>query len=77
MFKNRKILLSISLASMLPIASSIALLSVSCDKTTKQIKRTKNEISSLIKNNVKRVVANDKTLDKSTRDKLLMMLLMS
>lgn len=56
---------------MLPLASGIALLSASCDNSTKQIKKTKSEISNLIKNNVKSVVANDKTLDKSTRDKLL------
>lgn len=70
MFKNRKILLSISLASMLPIASSIALLSASCDKTTKQIKKAKTELSSVIKNNVKSVVDNDKTLDKNAKEKL-------
>ena len=68
---KRNLLLSVSISTILPLASSIALLSASCDNSTKQIKKTKNEISSLIKNNVKRVVANDKTLDKSTRDKLL------
>ena len=72
MFKTkRNLLLSVSISTILPLASGIALLSASCDNSTKQIKKTKNEISSLIKNNVKRVVANDKTLDKSTRDKLL------
>lgn len=71
MFKTKRNLLLVSIPTMLPLASGIALLSASCDNSTKQIKKTKNEISSLIKNNVKRVVANDKTLDKSTRDKLL------
>jgi len=72
MFKTkRNLLLSVSISTILPLASGIALLSASCDNSTKQINKTKNEISSLIKNNVKRVVANDKTLDKSTRDKLL------
>ena len=72
MFKTkRNLLLSVSISTILPLASGIVLLSASCDNSTKQIKKTKNEISSLIKNNVKRVVANDKTLDKSTRDKLL------
>lgn len=71
MFKTKRNLLLVSIPTMLPLASGIALLSASCDNSTKQIKKTKNEISSLIKNNVKSVVANDKTLDKSARDKLL------
>lgn len=71
MFKTKRNLLLVSIPTMLPFASGIALLSASCDNSAKQIKKTKNEISSLIKNNVKSVVANDKTLDKSARDKLL------
>lgn len=71
MFKTKRNLLLVSIPTMLPLVSGIALLSASCDNSTKQIKKTKNEISSLIKNNVKSMVANDKTLDKSTRDKLL------
>lgn len=71
MFKTKRNLLLVSIPTMLPLASGIALLSASCDNSAKQIKKTKNEISSLIKNNVKSVVANDKTLDKSARDKLL------
>ena len=71
MFKTKRNLLLVSIPTMLPLVSGIALLSASCDNSAKQIKKTKNEISSLIKNNVKSVVANDKTLDKSTRDKLL------
>ena len=71
MFKTKRNLLLVSISTMLPLASGIALLSASCDNSTKQIKKTKNDISSLIKNNVKSVVANDKTLDKSARDKLL------
>ena len=71
MFKTKRNLLLVSIPTMLPLVSGIALLSASCDNSTKQIKKTKNEISNLIKNNVKSVVANDKTLDKSARDKLL------